>query len=201
MIIKIYDINPNERQLLSVVDELKEGNLIIYPTDTVYAIGCDALNARAVEEICKIKGIDPRKTDLSIICENLSQASEYVRIETKHIAMLRRNIPGPFTFIFNSNHRLPKVFRNRKTVGIRIPDNEITLTLVRLLGRPILTTSVRDDELEEEYITDPELIHERYKHLVTTVIDGGEGRLQPSTVIDCTGEEDIIVRQGLGELR
>ncbi|HBJ76594.1 MAG TPA: threonylcarbamoyl-AMP synthase [Porphyromonadaceae bacterium] len=199
--IKLYKKNPNERLLMEVVEVLKKGELIIYPTDTLYAIGCDALNARAVEEICKFKGIDPKKTNLSIVCDSISRANEYAKIDNRYFSVLKKNTPGAFTFIFNSNHKLPKVFRGRKNIGIRIPDNEITLSLVRLLDRPLLTTSVRNLKEPDEYLTYTEEINEQYKNRISTIIDGDECLPQPSTIVDCTGEEIKILREGAGFFR
>ena len=200
MLIKLYDTNPNPREVDKVVNILKEGGIVIYPTDTVYAMGCDALNVRAVEQICKIKGINPQKTKLSIICEDLSNISEYAKVSNNVFKLMKRNLPGPFTFILSATNSLPKIYRNRKEVGIRIPNNNIILTLVRELGNPILTTSVRSKDDLIEYCTDPELIEEEYGSLVDLVIDGGYGSLEPSTVVDCTGDELEIIRQGKGEL-
>jgi Sua5/YciO/YrdC/YwlC family protein len=200
VLIKLYDTNPNPREVDKVVNILKEGGIVIYPTDTVYAMGCDALNVRAVEQICKIKGINPQKTKLSIICEDLSNISEYAKVSNNVFKLMKRNLPGPFTFILSATNSLPKIYRNRKEVGIRIPNNNIILTLVRELGNPILTTSVRSKDDLIEYCTDPELIEEEYGSLVDLVIDGGYGSLEPSTVVDCTGDELEIIRQGKGEL-
>lgn len=198
--IRLYETNPNPKEVGKIINILKEGGVVIYPTDTVYAIGCDALNVRAVERICKIKNINPQKTELSIICEDLSNISEYAKVSNTVFKLLKRNLPGPFTFILNATNNLPKIYRNRKEVGIRVPDNNIILTLVRELGNPILTTSVRSKDDLMEYCTDPELIEEEYGHLVDAVIDGGYGGLEPSTIVDCTGDEIEIVRQGKGEL-
>jgi len=201
MLIKIYPENPNSREIDKVVQVLRDGGLVIYPTDTVYAIGCDALNVRAVEKICKMKNIDPRKVNLSIICYDLSNISEYVKVDNSTFKLMKRNLPGPFTFILNANNNLPKIYKNRKTVGIRVPDNNIIRELVRESGNPILTTSIHDDEDEIiEYFTDPELIHEKYENEVDIVIDGGMGGIEPSTIVDCTVDEYVIVRQGKGEL-
>jgi len=200
MLIKLYEINPNPKEVEKAVNILKEGGIVIYPTDTVYAIGCDALNVRAIERICKIKNINPQKTKLSIICEDLSNISEYAKVSNNVFKLMKRNLPGPFTFILNATSNLPKIYRNRKEVGIRIPDNNIIITLVRELGNPILTTSIRSKDDLMEYCTDPELIEEEYGYLVDIVIDGGYGGLEPSTIVDCTGEEIEIVRQGKGEL-
>ncbi len=200
MIIKLYDENPNEREVAKIVEILKNGGLVIYPTDTVYAIGCDALNVRAVEEVCELKGINPNKANLSIICYDLSDISEYAKVDNDTFKLMKRNLPGPFTFILNTTSTLPKIYKNKKTVGVRVPDNNIVRTLVRELGNPIMTTSVKDDDEVIEYTTDPELIHERYEKDVDIVIDGGFGGIDGSTVIDCTGNEIEITRQGKGEL-
>ncbi len=200
MLVKIYPENPNQREIDRVVAILRDGGLIIYPTDTVYAFGCDALNVRAVERICKIKGIDPRKENLSIVCFDLSNISEYAKVENATFKLMKKNLPGPFTFILPVNSNLPKIYRNRKTVGIRIPDNEIAREIIRQLGNPLLTTSVHHDDEILEYITDPELIHERYEETVDIVIDGGYGSLTASTVVDCTGPDYEIIRQGKGDL-
>jgi len=200
MLVKIYKENPNPKEVAKVVETLRDGGIIIYPTDTVYAMGCDALNVRAVEKICKIKGINPQKSNLSIICHDLSNISEYARVNNTVFKLMKRNLPGPFTFILNATSSLPKIYKNRKEVGIRVPDNEITLTLVEALGNPLLTTSVRDKDEIMEYSTDPELIEEEYRDIVDLVVDGGYGGLEPSTVVDCTGDEIEIVRQGKGEL-
>ena len=200
MLIKLYDTNPSPREVEKIIHILKEGGIVIYPTDTVYAMGCDALNVRAIERICKIKNINPQKTKLSIICEDLSNISEYAKVSNTVFKLMKRNLPGPFTFILNATNNLPKIYRNRKEVGIRVPDNNIILTLVRELGNPILTTSVRSKDDFMEYCTDPELIEEEHGQFVDAVIDGGYGGLEPSTVVDCTGKEIEIVRQGKGEL-
>jgi tRNA threonylcarbamoyl adenosine modification protein (Sua5/YciO/YrdC/YwlC family) len=200
MLIRLYEQNPNQRDVDKVVDILKDGGIVIYPTDTVYSMGCDALNIRAVEKICKIKGINPQKAHLSIICEDLSNISEYAKISNSIFKLMKRNLPGAFTFILDATNSLPKIYKHRKEVGIRIPDNNIILTLVRELGNPILTTSVRDKDEFMEYSTDPELIEEEYGDIVDAVVDGGYGGLEPSTVVNCTGEEIEIKRQGKGEL-
>lgn len=200
MLVKIYNQNPNTKEITRVVNILQEGGLVVYPTDTVYAIGCDALNVRAVEKICKIKGIDPKKANFSIICYDLSDISEYVKVNTPTFKLMKKNLPGPFTFILNTNNTLPKIFKNRKTVGIRVPDNNIIRELVRELGNPILTTLIHDEDDIIEYATDPELIHDKYENIVDIVIDGGYGEVEPSTIVDCTGDEPVITRQGKGEL-
>ena len=183
MLVRIYPENPNQKEIDKVVKVLQDGGLVVYPTDTVYAIGCDALNVRAVEKICQMKGVNPQKSNLSIICYDLSNLSEYAKVS-----------------ILPTSSELPKIYKNRKEVGIRVPDNNITRTLVQSLGNPILTMSIRDKDEVIEYTTDPELIHEKYEHQVDIVIDGGFGGLEASTVIDCTTDNFEIVRQGKGEL-
>ncbi|GHU64036.1 threonylcarbamoyl-AMP synthase [Bacteroidia bacterium] len=200
MLIRLYEQNPNQKEIDKVVGILKDGGIVIYPTDTVYSMGCDALNTRAVEKICKIKGINPQKANLSIICEDLSNISEYAKVSNSIFKLMKRNLPGPFTFILPATNSLPKIYKNRKEVGIRIPDNNIILTLVKELGNPILTTSVRDKDDFMEYSADPELIEEEYGDIVDAVVGGGYGGLEPSTIVDCTGEEIEITRQGKGEL-
>jgi len=199
MLIRLYEQNPNRREIDKIISILREGGIIIYPTDTVYAMGCDALNVRAVEKICKIKGLNPQKNHLSIICPDLSNISEYAKVNNAVFKLMKRNLPGPFTFILNATNSLPKIYKNRKEVGIRVPNNNITLTLVKELGNPLLTASIRDKE-EEEYCIDPELIEEDYGDIVDAVIDGGYGGLEPSTVVNCTSDVIEIVRQGKGEL-
>lgn len=198
--IKIYPDNPDSRQIDKAVSVLQEGGLIIYPTDTVYAIGCDALNVRAVERICKLKNINPQKVNLSVICYDLSNLSQYVKVADTYFKLMKRNLPGPFTFILPTNSNLPKIYKNRKTVGIRVPDHPIIREIVRVLGNPVLTTSVGGDDEAVEYTTDPELMEEKYGKIVDLVIDGGYGGFEPSTVIDCTEEEPRIIREGKGEL-
>ncbi len=200
MLIKLYEQNPNQKEIDRVVSVLQDGGLIIYPTDTVYAIGCDALNVRAVEEICKMKDINPAKSNLSIICYDLSNISEYAKVDNAVFKLMKKNLPGPFTFILNTTSSLPKIYKNKKTVGIRIPDNNIIRELVRNLGNPILTTSVKDEDEVVEYTTDPELIYEKYQDKIDIVIDGGFGGIEGSTVVDCTSDEPEIIRQGKGEL-
>lgn len=199
MLIKIYPENPNRREIEKATSVLRDGGLIIYPTDTVYAIGCDALNVRAVEKICRMKNIDPRKSNLSIICYDLSNLSTYAKVSNTAFKIMKKNLPGPFTFILPTSGELPKIYKNRKEVGIRVPDNNIIRELVRELGNPVLTTSLHDDDDILEYSTDPELIHEKYESTVDLVIDGGYGGTEVSTVVDCT-ESVEIVRQGKGEL-
>lgn len=200
MLVRLYEENPNPKEINRIVEVLKDGGVIIFPTDTVYAIGCDALNPKAVEEVCRLKGLNPTKAQLSIICYDLSNISEYAKIGNDTFKLMKRNLPGPFTFILNITSSLPKLYKNRKTIGIRVPDNNIIRTLVRELGNPIMTTSVKDDDEIVEYTTDPELIHERYEKQVDIVIDGGYGGVEGSTVVDCSGDDIEILRQGKGEL-
>lgn len=200
MLTKIYSENTNLREVSKVVKILKEGGLVIYPTDTVYAIGCDALNVRAVEKICAMKGVNPQKAQLSVICYDLSDISEYAKVGNSAFKLLKKNLPGPFTFILPASSNLPRIFRNRKEVGIRVPDNNIIRTIVRELGNPVLTMSLRDDDEILEYSTDPELIYEKYGTSVDCVVDGGYGGIEPSTVVNCVDDEFEIIRQGKGEL-
>ncbi len=201
MLIRIYEENPNQREVDKVVQFLRDGGLIVYPTDTIYGLGCDIFNAKAVEKICRYKKIDPRKANLSFICYDLSNISEYAKVDNQTFKLMKKNLPGAFTFILNGNSNLPKLFRNKKTVGIRVPDNNVIRELVKGLGNPILSTSVKDDDDDIlEYFTDPELIHERLSNIADVVIDSGFGELEPSTVVDCTGDEPVIVRQGKGVL-
>ena len=202
MLIKIYPNNPNEKQLAEVVTCLRNGGIIIYPTDTVYGLGCDIYQAKAIEKLCKIRKINPDKANLSFICADLSHLSDFVKpIDNAVFRVLKHALPGPFTFILNANNKVPKLMHsNKKTVGIRVPDNDIARSIVKLLGNPIVSTSIHDDDEVVEYSTDPELIYEKYKDLVDMVIDGGYGELQASTVVDYTSDEPIILRQGKGDL-
>ncbi len=200
MLIKLYPDCPNTRVVQKIANALREGGLIIYPTDTVYAIGCDIFHARAVEKICKLKKEDPRKANLSFICEDLSQVAEYAKVDTPTFKLLKKNLPGPFTFILNGNSKLPKLFKQKNTVGIRIPDHSIAQAIVRELGNPLMSMTLHDQDDQMEFTTDPELIDERYGNDVDLVIDGGEGGTQVSTIVDCTGEAIQLVRQGKGHL-
>lgn len=200
MLIKIYDNNPNPQQIQKVVEVLRDGGIIIFPTDTVYAFGCDIFNARAVESIIKLKEKDIRKADLSFVCHEMGQISEYAKMDDYAFKLMKKNLPGPFTFLLNGSNKLPKLFKNKKIVGIRMPDNSIARELVRELGNPIMVSSVFTDEATLEYIADPELIEERFGYQVDLVIDGGYGGTATSTIVDCTGEEFEIVREGAGEL-
>lgn len=200
--LQIHPDNPSPRKIQQVVDVLKEGGVIIYPTDTVYGLGCDITNDAAVDKICRLRGLDPKKANLSFICTDISQVSDYAaQIDNDVFRMMKRNLPGPFTFILKSNNQVPKMFKNRKrTIGVRIPDNQIVLEIVKALGRPILTTSLRNDDEVTEYFTDPSEIEEDFTNDVDLVIDGGPGRNVPSTIVDCTGRDPEVVRQGAGEL-
>ncbi len=196
MLIKLYDNNPNPAQIRHIAEVLRNGGIIIFPTDSVYAFGCNIFNHAGVEKITKIKNKDLRKADLSFICSSISQISEFARVDDETFKILKKNLPGPFTFILNGTNRLPKLFKNRKTVGVRMPKNNIALEIVRELGNPLMTSSIFTDDETTEYITDPELIEEKYGNIVDLVIDGGYGGLIPSSIIDCTADEPEIVRQG-----
>ena len=199
--IKIYEDKPNEAAIAKVVKVLKDGGLVIYPTDTVYGLGCDITNTKALERIAKIKGVKLEKANFSFICHDLSNLSDYVKqLDTATFKLLKRALPGPYTFILPGNNNLPKEFKKKTTVGIRIPDNSIALEIVRQLGNPIVSTSIRDDDDVIEYTTDPELIFEKWQNLVDMVIDGGYGDNKGSTIIDLSGDEPIVVREGKGSL-
>lgn len=202
MLIKIYPENPNPKAIEQAVEVLKKGGIIIYPTDTVYGLGCDITNQKAIEKICRLRGIKPEKANFSFICSDLRHISDYIKpIDTTTFRVLKKALPGPFTFIFNANNNVPKLLSsNKKTVGIRVPDNAIARDIVLLLGNPILSTSIKDDDELIEYSTDPELIHEKYEDKVDLVIDGGYGDNEPSTVVDCTSGEFEIIREGKGDL-
>ena len=201
MFIRLFEDNPNTREILKVVEILEKGGVIIYPTDTVYAIGCDIYNVKAVQRVAQLKGVKPEKANFSMICRDLSNISEYAKVGNEVFKVMKRALPGPFTFILNATSKLPNVLMNRrKTIGIRVPDNPIVMAIVEELGHPLLTTSVRDDDDVIEYMTDPELIYEKYEQLVDAVIDGGYGQNVASTVVDCTGGTIDIIRQGLGEV-
>jgi len=200
-LLKIYEDNPNEVAIKKVVEVLKNGGLIIYPTDTVYGLGCDITNARALEKVAKIKGIKLEKANLSFICSDLSHISDYVKqIDTATFKLLKRALPGPYTFILPGNNNLPKVFKNKKTVGIRVPDNNIIRAIVKELGNPIISTSIHDEDEVLEYSTDPELIFEKWENQIELVIDGGYGDNVPSTIIDLSGNEPEVIREGKGDL-
>jgi tRNA threonylcarbamoyl adenosine modification protein (Sua5/YciO/YrdC/YwlC family) len=199
--IKIFTKNPNEQAIDKVVKCLQNGGLIIYPTDTVYGLGCDIRQTKALEKIAKIKGIKLEKANFSFICHDLSNLSDYIKqIDTSTFKILKRALPGPYTFILNGNNNLPKEFKKKTTVGIRVPDNSIIQEIVKKLGAPIISTSIYDEDEVLEYSTDPELIFEKWQDIVDIVIDGGYGENVPSTIIDLTQEEPIIIREGKGSL-
>jgi len=200
--LSIHPDNPQAQRIEEVISCLKNGGLIIYPTDTVYGIGCDLTNKNAIERLCRIKGIKPEKINLSFICYDLSHISEYVKhLDTSVFKALKKNLPGPFTFILEASNNVPKtLIAKKKTVGIRIPDHKIPLLIVKELGRPLISSSIKDDDEILEYTTDPELIYEKYKNLVDIVIDSGNSGNIPSTIVDCTDGEMEVTRQGLGNL-
>lgn len=202
MLIKIYPENPNPKAITQAVEILKKGGLIIYPTDTIYGLGCDITNQKAIEKICRIRGIKPEKANFSFICSDLRHISDYIKpIDTIVFRVLKKALPGPFTFIFNANNNVPKLLSsNKKTVGIRVPDNAIARAIVAELGNPIISTSIKDDDELIEYSTDPELIYEKYQEQVDAVIDGGYGDNEASTVVDCTTGDFLVLREGKGDL-
>ena len=199
--IKIYENNPNEVAIKKVVEVLKNGGLVIYPTDTVYGLGCDITNTKALERIAKIKGVKLEKANFSFVCSDLSHISDYIKqIDTTTFKILKRALPGPYTFILPGNNNLPKEFKKKTTVGIRVPDNAIALEIVRQLGNPIVSSSIHDEDEVLEYSTDPELIFEKWQNLVDVVIDGGYGDNIGSTIIDLSGFEPVVIREGKGSL-
>lgn len=199
--IKIYPQNPSEKEIARVVKVLKDGGLVIYPTDTVYGLGCDITNTKALERIAKIKGIKLDKANFSFVCHDLSNISDYVKqIDTSTFKLLKRTLPGPYTFILPGNNNLPKEFKKKTTVGIRVPDNAIALEIVKQLGNPIVSTSIYDDDDVIEYTTDPELIFEKWQNLVDVVIDGGYGDNHASTIIDLSDGEPVVIREGKGPI-
>lgn len=202
MLLKIHPENPGQRQINIVVECLQDGGIVISPTDTVYGLTCDIFKSKAIERIARIKGIKPEKANFSFLCADLSELSDYTKpIKTDLFKLMKRLLPGPYTFILNANSTVPKYINSKKkTVGIRIPNNSIPVEIVRYLGHPIMSTSIHDEDDLIEYTTDPELIYEKYKNLVDIVIDGGFGGNQASTVLDCTGDEIEIVREGLGAI-
>ena len=202
MLLKINPDNPEGRKINQVVEHLREGGIIIYPTDTVYGLGCDIENSNAIDRICKLRGLDPKKANLAMICQDISQLSNYTQqITNSTFRLLKKNLPGPFTFILPAANNVPKLFKNRKkTIGVRIPEHHVTAAIVEALGRPIMTTSLKSDDEILEYFTDPADIYEDFKKLVEVVIDSGPGGNIPSTVIDCTAVDPAIIREGAGEL-
>ncbi|WP_329806530.1 L-threonylcarbamoyladenylate synthase [Flavobacterium facile] len=199
--LKIYEDKPSEAAIKKVVEVLRNGGLVIYPTDTVYGLGCDITNSRALEKLAKIKGVKLEKANFSFVCSDLSNISDYVKqIDTATFKILKRALPGAYTFILPGNNDLPKDFRKKKTVGIRVPDNNIAIQIVEMLGNPIVSTSIHDEDEVIEYSTDPELIFEKWQNQVDLVIDGGYGENIASTIIDLTGHEPIVVREGKGDV-
>ena len=201
-LVKIHPINPEGRKIARIVDILKNGGVIIYPTDTIYGIGCDLMNRKSIERLCQIINVKPHKLALSFICQDLSQVSNYVkRMDTPVFKILKKALPGPYTFILESSSKVPKILDvNKKTVGIRIPANLIPLALVQQLGNPIISSSIKDEDIIREYTTDPEKIYDDFRHKVDVVIDGGPGGNVASSVIDCTGDTLSIIRKGLGDV-
>ena len=200
MLLKVHPENPSQRQILKVCEVLQDGGVMVYPTDTVYALGCDIYKTRAVDKIARLKGIRLNKADFSFIFSDLSQLSDYTKMVSNPVyKMMKAYLPGPYTFILPARNNIPRIFRSsKKTIGIRIPDNNIPLEIVRELGHPIMTTSIHDEDELIEYTTDPELIWDKFKDQVDAVIDGGYGKNVPSTVIDCTNHEPVVVRLGIG---
>ncbi|MCT4699543.1 L-threonylcarbamoyladenylate synthase [Tenacibaculum haliotis] len=199
--IKLYNDNPNPKEIAKIVKVLQNGGLVIYPTDTVYGLGCDITNTKALEKIAKIKGVKLEKSNFSFVCNNLSHLSDYVKqIDTATYKILKRALPGPYTFILPGSNSLPKVFKKRKTVGIRVPDNAIAIAIVEALGNPIVSTSIHDEDEVIEYTTDPELIFEKWQNIVDVVVDGGFGDNFASTVIDLTNHLPEVIREGKGSL-
>ena len=203
MLLKIHPDNPSSRQIKTVVDCLRSGGIIVYPTDTIYGLGCDINNKKAIEKIAQVKGIKKEKANFSFICSDLSHLSDFSRpISNEVYKLMRKNLPGPFTFILNANNNVPKLFQSKKkTVGIRVPNNNIIKMIVGEFGHPIMSTSVRDKDKIIEYTTDPELIYEIYGKIADIVIDGGYGNNEASTIVDCTQNEIVILRNGKGNLK
>ena len=201
-IVKLYSENPSQKEIDQVVKCLKKGGVIIYPTDTVYGMGCDLTNAKAVEKLALIKGERASKANFSIVCYDLSHISDYAKqVDTPTFKLMKRCLPGPYTFILEANNRIPKMFNGKKKeVGIRVPDNNIVREIVKSLGRPLVNTSIRDNDEIVEYTTDPELIYENHFGTVDLVVNGGFGKNEASTIIDCTGDEPVVVREGLGDI-
>ncbi len=202
MFLKIHPETPGHRQIQTAVEIIRNGGTIIFPTDTVYGLGCDVFNHKAVERVAGIKGINPLKANFSLICHNLSHLTDYaVHVNNLTFKIMKQYLPGPYTFILNANNNVPRLFRNKKkTIGIRVPDNKIVLEIVKELGNAIVTTSIHDEDEVLDYMTDPELIYDHYKFQVDAIIDGGFGNNIPSTVIDCTGDEPVVIRKGIGKI-
>ncbi len=202
MLVAIHPDNPDKRKIEQVIQVLKKGGVIIYPTDTVYSMACDLMNRKAVERMAQIKGIKIDKANFSLICYDLSHISDYtVQFSNATYKLMKRALPGPFTFILNANNSVPKLFKSKKkTIGIRVPNNNIARTIVQELGNPLISTSVHDEDEILEYITDPELIHKKYENILNIVIDGGYGKNEASTIIDCTGHEPEVIREGVGDI-
>lgn len=198
MLIKLYENNPNPKEIAKIVDILRDGGIIIYPTDTLYAFGCDIHNSKSVEKICRLKNIDPEKMPLSFVCSDISHISQYSNLNNATFKLLKTCLPGPFTFLLKGNSSLPKMFKKKKEVGVRIPDNKISLAIVEALGNPLLSSSVFINEEELSFTTNPELLEETYRYIVDCVVDGGEGGIEGSTIIDCTGDEPEVKRKGKG---
>lgn len=199
MLLHVHPLNPQPRQIKTIIDCLKSGGIIIYPTDTIYGLGCDIFQHKAIERICRIKNVDPQKAQLSFICNDLSDLSAYTKsISTPLYRLLKQHLPGPYTFILPASKEVPRILKSKKdTIGLRVPDNLIARTIVQELGHPILSASL-PGEMVEEY-TDPELMYENFKKLVDLVVDGGIGGMTPSTIVDCTEEMPVVIREGLGE--
>lgn len=202
MLLQIHPDNPDKRKIDQVISILKKGGVIIYPTDTVYSMACDLNNRKAVERMAQIKGVKIEKSNFSLICSDLSNISDYtIQFGNNIYKLMKRALPGPYTFILNANNSVPKLFKSKKkTIGIRVPDNNIALSIVEHLGNPLISTSVRDDDEILDYITDPELIHEKYEKIIDVVIDGGFGNNEASTIIDCTSNDAEVIREGIGSL-
>ena len=202
MMIKIYPENPAPKHIKMVIETLVSGGVVIFPTDTVYALGCSIYQPKALDKIAQLKGVKKEKANFSFICNDLSMLSEFTKpFDNSTFRLMRKNLPGPFTFILNANNKVPKIFQSKKkTIGIRIPENNILTSIIEELGHPLVSTSIHDDDEIIEYTTDPELINERYKDKVDLIIDGGYGDNEASTVVDCTGSEPVILRQEKGLL-
>ncbi len=202
MLLNIHPENPQEKKVKKVIECLKDGGIIIYPTDSVYTMGCDLLNTAAVEKVAGLQGKNPEENHFSFICKDISHLSQFAKpIDTPTYKLLKKTLPGPYTYILRANSKVPKLYKTkRKEVGMRIPDNPIPIRIVQDLGSPLISSSIHDDDEILEYTTDPELIHEKYKNTVDIVINGGIGNNEPSTIVDLTGDEPMIVRQGKGEL-